>query len=79
MAVLGRPWWLNGEESACPCGRRGFDPWSRRIPPHTGEKLGLGATAAEARMPGTREPQSEGRGASSERPTLTAAREGPTQ
>ena len=28
LAVWRRlPWWLSGKESACPCGRRGFDPW----------------------------------------------------
>ena len=28
----GLPWWLSGKESACQCGRRGFDPWVRKIP-----------------------------------------------
>ena len=38
--------WLSGKESACQCRRRGFDPWSRKIP-HAVEKLSLCATAIE--------------------------------
>ena len=26
------PWWLNGKESTCQCGRHGFDLWVRKIP-----------------------------------------------
>ena len=26
------PCWLSGKESACQCGRQGFDPWVRKIP-----------------------------------------------
>ena len=26
------PWWFSGKESACPCKRRRFDPWSGRSP-----------------------------------------------
>ena len=29
---LSLPWWHNGKESTCQCRRRGFDPWSRKIP-----------------------------------------------
>ena len=29
---LSLPWWHNGKESACQCRRRGFNPWSRKIP-----------------------------------------------
>ena len=28
----GLPWWLRGKEPACQCRRRGFNPWSERIP-----------------------------------------------
>lgn len=28
----GLPWWLGGEESACPCRRHGSDFWSGKIP-----------------------------------------------
>ena len=28
----GLPWWLSGKESACQCRRRGFHPWSGKIP-----------------------------------------------
>ena len=28
----GLPWWSSGEEAACPCRGRGFDPWSWKIP-----------------------------------------------
>ena len=31
-STSGLPWWLSGKESACQCGRHGFDPWSRKIP-----------------------------------------------
>ena len=27
----GLPWWLRGKESACQCGRQGFDPWVGKI------------------------------------------------
>ena len=30
--LLGLPWWLGGNESACQWRRRGFNPWSRKIP-----------------------------------------------
>ena len=30
--VVGLPWWLSDEESACQCRRRRFDPWIGRIP-----------------------------------------------
>ena len=26
------PWWLSGKESTYQCGRRGFDPWIRKMP-----------------------------------------------
>ena len=26
------PWWLSGKESACQCGRPGFNPWVRKVP-----------------------------------------------
>ena len=29
---LGLPWWLSGNKSACQWRRRGFNPWSRKIP-----------------------------------------------
>ena len=28
----GLPWWLSGKESACHCGRNGFDLWPRKSP-----------------------------------------------
>ena len=31
-ANKGLPWWLSGKESACPCRRRGLDPWVGKIP-----------------------------------------------
>ena len=34
---LSLPWWHNGKESACQCRRRGFDPWSRKIPHAAGQ------------------------------------------
>ena len=30
--VLGLPWWLSGQESACQCRGHGFKPWCRKIP-----------------------------------------------
>jgi len=27
----GLPWWFSGKESACQCGRHGFDPWIGKI------------------------------------------------
>ena len=30
--ILGLPWWLSGEESACKCRRHKFDPWVGKIP-----------------------------------------------
>ena len=30
--VLGLPWWLNDEESACQCRRPRFSPWVGKIP-----------------------------------------------
>ena len=29
---LSLSWWHSGRESACQCRKRGFDPWSRKIP-----------------------------------------------
>ena len=40
------PLWLSCGESARPCRRRGFDPWSRRIP-HAEERLSPRATTVE--------------------------------
>ena len=40
------PWWLSGKESTCHCRRRGFDPWSRKIP-HGVEQQSLRTTTAE--------------------------------
>ena len=28
----GLPWWSSGEEAACPCRGRGFDPWFWKTP-----------------------------------------------
>ena len=36
--LLGLPWWLQEEESACRCRRHGSDSWSGRIP-HAAEQL----------------------------------------
>ena len=36
--LQGFPWCLSVKESACRCGRRGFHPWSRKIP-HATEQL----------------------------------------
>jgi len=30
--MLGLPWWLSGEESACQGRVQVFDPWSRKTP-----------------------------------------------
>ena len=30
--LLGKPWWLSGEEPSCQCRRCWFDPWIRNIP-----------------------------------------------
>ena len=43
---MGLPWWFSGKESACQCGRRGFDPWSRKIP-HAIRQLSLCTTTIE--------------------------------
>ena len=32
MSCIRLPWWLSGKESACPCRRHGFDPWSQEHP-----------------------------------------------
>ena len=40
------PWWLSGKESACPCRRLRFDPWSGKIP-HTVEQLSPRTTTIE--------------------------------
>ena len=32
VALLGLPWWPNGQESVCQCWGHGFDPRSREIP-----------------------------------------------
>ena len=32
LNIQGLPRWHSGEESACQCGRHGFDPWVRKIP-----------------------------------------------
>ena len=42
----GLPWWFSGKESACQRRRRGFNPWSRKIP-HAVEQLRLWATTTE--------------------------------
>ena len=44
--IKGCPWWLGGKESACQCRRRGFDPWSRKIP-YVTEQLSLFTTTIE--------------------------------
>ena len=31
QALRGLPWWLSGKESACQCGRHGFNPWDGKI------------------------------------------------
>ena len=41
------PWGPNGKESACQCGRHGFDPWSEKIP-HATEQLSPCVTTIEA-------------------------------
>jgi len=43
---MGLPWWLSGKEPACQCRRRGFNPWSGKIP-HAVEQLSLCATNTE--------------------------------
>ena len=43
-ATLGFPWWLSGQESACQCRGRGFNPWSGMIP-QAAEQLGPCATS----------------------------------
>ena len=30
--TTGLPWWVSSKEASCQCRRRGFDPWSRKIP-----------------------------------------------
>ena len=47
MLTTGLPWWSRGEESACQCRGRGFDPWSRKISRAT-EQLSPRTTATEA-------------------------------
>ena len=44
--IQGLPWWLRGKEPACQCRRRGFSPWSERIP-HTLEQRSLCTTTIE--------------------------------
>ena len=55
----GPPWWFSGKESACPCRRRGFDPWSRSTA-HAAEPLGpraqLLSLCPRARVPQPRKP-----------------------
>ena len=46
VCLGGLPWWLSGKESACQCGRHGFNPWSRKIP-HAMEQLSLWAPTTE--------------------------------
>ena len=31
LNTRGLPWWFSGKDSACPCRRRGFDPWVGKI------------------------------------------------
>ena len=45
----GLPWGLSGKESACQCGRHGFDPWSEKIPRAT-EQLSPRVTTTEAML-----------------------------
>ena len=40
MKILRPPWWLSGEESACPFRKNVFDLWSGKIP-HAMEQLSL--------------------------------------
>ena len=47
----GLPWWLSGEESACPCRGHGFGPWPGEIPHATGQ-LSLCAMTPEPRPQG---------------------------
>ena len=44
----GLPWWLSGEESACPCRGHRFGPWPGKIPHATGQ-LSLCAMTTESR------------------------------
>ena len=46
ISARGLPWWLSGKDSACQCRRRGFNPWSRKIP-HALEQLSPCTTATE--------------------------------
>ena len=41
----GLPWWLRGKESAYNCRRRGFDPWSGKIPQAVEQLSPSGKTA----------------------------------
>ena len=43
---MGLPWWLSGKEPACQCRRRGFNPWSGKIP-RAAEQLSPCATNTE--------------------------------
>ena len=47
---MGLSWWRSGEESACQCRGREFDPWWRKIP-HATEQLSPCTTAAELACP----------------------------
>ena len=44
--LLGLPWWLSGEESACQFLAHEFDPWSGNIP-HCMEQLSPSTTISE--------------------------------
>ena len=44
--LSGLLWWFSGKESACQCGERGFNPWSRKTP-HTSRQLSLCIIATE--------------------------------
>ena len=46
LTIWGLPWWFSGKESACQCRRRGFNPWSGRIP-HTSEQVSPHTTTTE--------------------------------
>ena len=90
--IPGLPWWLSGKESAYQCRRRGFDPWTGRIPyaskPVRHDYWACALTAPELQLlksaclepaPPTREATAKTnlQTATREEPLLTRTRESP--